>query len=216
MASTPANPCSPAAEPSAPPPAAPQTPGERLRTLLTHPNVSGPVFECARLVADYVDGCWAGEDVAARALRLGRLLLAHETEGVTAREDAARAGARAAAAEAQLLELLGDAAGTTRLREELAEARDSNAALAQAMGDRYAALYEAHAAALAEENAALKGELAAKNAELAELKEVLAQRQAAAGARADMHIGLDAPPPAEGLKQRLVQRKEGAAAGGAP
>jgi C-terminal processing protease CtpA/Prc len=173
------------------------------------------VFEFAKLVADYVDGCWAGEDVAARALRVGRLVLAHETEFVTAREDAARAGARAAAAEAQLLELLSDAAGTTRLREELSEARDSNAAFAAAMGERYAALYEAHAAALAEENAALKGELASKGAELAELKEVLAQRQAAAGARADMHIGLDAAPPQPGIKQRAAAKREGGGGGGA-
>jgi hypothetical protein len=205
----------PISAPAVPVPPAGPTPGERLLSLLTHPNVSGPVFEFAKLVADYVDGCWAGEDVAARALRVGRLVLAHETEFVTAREDAARAGARAAAAEAQLLELLSDAAGTTRLREELSEARDSNAAFAAAMGERYAALYEAHAAALAEENAALKGELASKGAELAELKEVLAQRQAAAGARADMHIGLDAAPPQPGIKQRAAAKREGGGGGGA-
>lgn len=190
-------------------PSAPTSPGERLRSLLTHPNVSGPIFEFACLVSQYVDGSWAGEDTAARALRAARLVLAHETEGVTAREEAARASARAAAAEAQLLELLGDAGGTTRLREELAEARESNMALANSMGEKYAVMYEAHAAALAEENAALKAELAAKNAELAELKEVLAQRQAAVGARADMHMGLDAPAPAEGLKQRVVKKEGG-------
>jgi hypothetical protein len=77
------------------------------------------------------------------------------------------------------------------------------------MGERYAAMYEAHAAALAEENAALKGELAARSAELAELKEVLAQRQAAAGARADMHVGLEAAGPAPGMKHRGAKREEG-------
>lgn len=179
--------------------------GMRIRTILSHANVSAPIFELANLVADYIDGVWlpeGGGDAPDRATQLARKLLAYETENTMLRAETKAQRSRADGLEAQLLDAIGDSAGSTRLREELSEARAANAAiLATASGATFAEAWETHAGALAEEAATLRSRVAALTAQLEESNAALSEirRGAPRGAR-PMAIGFDgddAPPPAE-------------------
>lgn len=160
----------------------PETGGAQLRKLFASPHVNPSLRDFGSLVADYIDGVWLPEDEGAtgkRALMLGRKLLVQESEFMMCRDSLSKAEGKALEFEAQLLTLVGEGGGSTKLREELAEARESLVALQQSTGDKMGALFEAHAAALADENASLKNTLALKDSELTELKEVLMEMRRA-------------------------------------
>ena len=141
------------------------TAGARIRTILSHPMVSAPVFELAGLVADYIDGVWLPDDsaesegggVPARAVALARRLLAYEADCAGSRESVAKWKSKAAEFEAQVLSLVGDDGAQARLLAELHEARAANTAvLAGATGAAFQEVWERHAGSLAEEAAELR------------------------------------------------------------
>lgn len=174
--------------------------------------MSGPVRALAELAAAAVDGEWLPPPSDARVAALARAVLAHETDGRAALATADAARARALAAEAQLLSLVGEGGGTVALREELDEARAANAALSRSSSERYAEMWLEHAGALREEAATLRARVATLESELTELKDVLAAtRRGAQGTLPTMRLGGEADAPVSTLRSRRRDEDGGAA-----
>lgn len=196
------------------PPPPPPTSGTRIRTILSHPLVSAPVFELAGLVADYIDGVWLSDEgdgggVSARAVSLARRLLAYETDCAGARESSIKWKARASELEAQLLSLVGDAGGQTRLLEELHEARAANAAvLAGATGAAFEEAWEKHAGTLAIEAAELRATVLTLQGQLEEANEALNESRRVGPKTRPMAVGFEKdgtevlPGAGEGVRSR--------------
>jgi len=187
-----------------------ETFGFQINKMLSVPHVNPLLRDIGALVADYVDGKWLEDEkeVGKRTVSLCRKLLVRESEYHMCQESLAKAESKARGFEAQLLTLMIDEGGSTKLRQELDELRSAMSALQKSMGDRMGIMFEERAAALAEENAALKGLLSSKESELTELKEVMMEMKRANEGGERVELGVFGSAKREGQAGSSLKKRE--------